>query len=41
MSLDMREQFSASLQGDVSPEEEAARTLQENLEDFIRQSQDS
>jgi multiple sugar transport system substrate-binding protein len=40
MSLEMKDQFNASLLGNVSPAE-AARTLKENLEDIIRQSQDS
>jgi multiple sugar transport system substrate-binding protein len=40
MSLEMRDQFNASLLGDISPEE-AASTLKENLENFIRQGQDS
>jgi multiple sugar transport system substrate-binding protein len=40
MSLEMQEQFNASLLGNVSPGE-AARTLKANLEDFIRQGQDS
>ena len=40
MSLEMQDQFNASLLGEVSPAE-AARTLKANLEDFIRQGQDS
>jgi multiple sugar transport system substrate-binding protein len=40
MSLEMQDQFNASLLGNVSPEE-AARTLKENLENFIRQGQNS
>ena len=40
MSLEMQEQFNDSLLGNLSPEE-AARTLKANLEDFIRQGQDS
>ena len=40
MSLEMKDQFNASLSGNVSPEE-AARTLKENLETFIQQGQDS
>jgi multiple sugar transport system substrate-binding protein len=38
MSLEMREQFNASLSGDISPEE-AARTLKEELERFIKEGQ--
>jgi multiple sugar transport system substrate-binding protein len=38
MSLEMREQFNASLSGDISPEE-AARTLKEQLERFIKEGQ--
>jgi multiple sugar transport system substrate-binding protein len=38
MSLEMQEQFNASLTGDISPEE-AAQTLQEQLENFIKQGQ--
>ena len=40
MSLKMREQFSASLLGDVSPEV-AARTMKEDLETLIQQGQNS
>jgi multiple sugar transport system substrate-binding protein len=40
MSLEMAEQFNASLSGDISPEE-AARTLKEQLESFIQQGQDA
>ena len=40
MSLEMQEQFNASLAGDTTPEE-AARTLKEELENFIRQGQES
>jgi multiple sugar transport system substrate-binding protein len=40
MSLEMQEQFNASLKGDTTPEE-AARTLKEELENFIRQGQES
>ena len=40
MSLEMAEQFNASLSGDVSPEE-AARTLKEQLESFIQQGQEA
>jgi len=40
MSLEMQEQFNASLAGDIPPEE-AARTLKEQLEGFIRQGQES
>jgi multiple sugar transport system substrate-binding protein len=40
MSLEMQEQFNASLAGDISPEE-AARTLKEQLENFIKQGQQS
>ncbi len=40
MSLEMQEQFNASLAGDILPEE-AARTLKEQLESFIRQGQES
>jgi multiple sugar transport system substrate-binding protein len=38
MSLEMQEQFNASLKGDISPEE-AARTLKEQLEHFIKEGQ--
>jgi multiple sugar transport system substrate-binding protein len=38
MSLEMQEQFNASLKGDISPEE-AARTLKEQLERFIKEGQ--
>jgi multiple sugar transport system substrate-binding protein len=38
MSLEMAEQFNASLSGDISPEE-AARTLKEQLERFIKEGQ--
>ena len=38
MSLEMQEQFNASLSGEISPEE-AARTLKEQLERFIKQGQ--
>ena len=40
MSLEMAEQFNASLTGDVTPEE-AARTLKEGLESIIQQGQES
>ncbi|HET7271039.1 MAG TPA: ABC transporter substrate-binding protein [Rubrobacter sp.] len=40
MSLEMQEQFNASLAGDISPEE-AAKTLKEQLENFIKQGQQS
>jgi multiple sugar transport system substrate-binding protein len=40
MSLEMRDQFNASLKGEVSPEE-AARTMKENLERLIQQGQNS
>ena len=40
MSLEMAEQFNASLSGDILPEE-AARTLKEQLESFIQQGQDA
>jgi multiple sugar transport system substrate-binding protein len=40
MSLEMAEQFNASLSGDIPPEE-AARTLKEQLETFIKQGQQS
>ena len=40
MSLEMAEQFNASLSGDISPEQ-AARTLKEQLENFIRQGQEA
>ncbi len=40
MSLEMKEQFNASLVGDISPEE-AARNLKEQLENFIQQGQES
>jgi multiple sugar transport system substrate-binding protein len=40
MSLEMAEQFNASLSGDISPEQ-AARTLKEQLENFIQQGQDT
>ena len=40
MSLEMRDQFNASLLGNVSPED-AARTMKENLENLIQQGQDS
>ncbi len=40
MSLEMAEQFNASLSGDISPEE-AARTLKEQLESFIEQGQEA
>ncbi|HEX6709782.1 MAG TPA: ABC transporter substrate-binding protein [Rubrobacter sp.] len=38
MSLEMQEQFNSSLAGDISPEE-AAKTLKEQLENFIKQGQ--
>ncbi len=40
MSLEMAEQFNASLKGDISPEV-AARTLKEQLERFIQQGQEA
>jgi multiple sugar transport system substrate-binding protein len=40
MSLEMAEQFNAALKGEVSPEE-AAQTLQKQLESIIEQSQES
>ena len=40
MSLEMAEQFNASLKGDVTPEQ-AAQTLQSELERFIEQGQQS
>jgi multiple sugar transport system substrate-binding protein len=40
MSLEMAEQFNASLTGEVSPEQ-AAQTLQRELEKFIEQGQES
>ena len=40
MSLEMHEQFNASLLGDLTPEE-AARTLKKNLENLIQQGQGS
>ena len=40
MSLEMAEQFNASLNGEVSPEQ-AAQTLQSDLERFIEQGQQS
>ena len=40
MSLEMAEQFNASLSGDTPPEE-AARTLKRELESIIQQSQES
>lgn len=40
MSLEMQEQFNASLLGDISPEE-AAQTLKEQLENFIQQGKES
>jgi multiple sugar transport system substrate-binding protein len=40
MSLEMAEQFNASLSGEVSPEQ-AAQTLQRDLERFIEQGQQS
>jgi multiple sugar transport system substrate-binding protein len=40
MSLEMQDQFNASLSGEVSPED-AARTMKENLENVIQQGQDS
>src|SRR5215207_10250736 len=40
MSLEMQEQFNASLLGEVSPGE-AARPMKENLENLIQQGQDS
>jgi trehalose/maltose transport system substrate-binding protein len=39
-SLEIQEQFNASLTGDIAPED-AARTLKENLENLIQQGQDS
>ena len=38
MSLEMQEQFNASLSGEITPEE-AARTLKEQLENYIKQGQ--
>jgi multiple sugar transport system substrate-binding protein len=40
MSLEMQDQFNASLLGNLSPAE-AARTMKENLENLIQQGQDS
>jgi multiple sugar transport system substrate-binding protein len=40
MSLEMAEQFNASLTGDLTPEE-AARTLKKGLENIIQQGQES
>jgi multiple sugar transport system substrate-binding protein len=40
MSLEMAEQFNASLTGDLTPEE-AARTLKEGLANIIQQGQES
>ncbi|HEY6582075.1 MAG TPA: extracellular solute-binding protein, partial [Rubrobacter sp.] len=40
ISLEMQEQFNASLLGDITPRE-AARNLKENLENLIQQGQDS
>jgi multiple sugar transport system substrate-binding protein len=40
MSLEIRDQFNASLLGEISPEE-AARTMKENLENLIQQGQNS
>jgi multiple sugar transport system substrate-binding protein len=40
MSLEMAEQFNASLTGDLTPEE-AARTLKKSLESIIQQGQES
>jgi multiple sugar transport system substrate-binding protein len=40
MSLEMAEQFNASLKGETTPEE-AARTLKNGLEDIIEQSQEA
>jgi hypothetical protein len=40
MSLEMKEQFNASLVRDISPDE-AARTLKEQLENFIQQGKES
>ncbi len=40
MSLEMAEQFNASLSGDIPPEE-AARTLKEQLESFIQEGQEA
>src|SRR5215204_6022075 len=40
MSLEMQDQFNASLLGEISLEE-AARTMKENLENVIQQGQDS
>jgi multiple sugar transport system substrate-binding protein len=40
VSLEMQEQFNAALTGDITPED-AARTLKENLENLIRQGQES
>jgi multiple sugar transport system substrate-binding protein len=40
MSLEMAEQFNASLSGDVTPEE-AARTLKKGLESIIQQGEEA
>jgi multiple sugar transport system substrate-binding protein len=40
MSLEIAEQFHASLNGEVSPEQ-AARTLQTQLEQLIKEGQES
>jgi multiple sugar transport system substrate-binding protein len=40
MSLEMQEQFNASLKGDITPEE-AARTLKSELENIIQQGQEA
>ncbi len=40
MSLEIAEQFHASLNGEVSPEQ-AARTLQTQLEQMIKEGQES
>jgi multiple sugar transport system substrate-binding protein len=40
MSLEMQEQFNASLRGDTTPEE-AARTLKSELENIIQQGQEA
>jgi multiple sugar transport system substrate-binding protein len=40
MSLEIRDQFNASLLGEISPEQ-AARTMKENLENLIQQGQNS
>jgi multiple sugar transport system substrate-binding protein len=40
MSLEMQDQFNASLKGDTTPEE-AARTLKSELENIIQQGQEA